>query len=120
MPMDRNDFLNAIIDDGIHEIEANYTRLDQQEKRNGGVAGFKACRGKSNQELLDLKDSADQDAKRATGEKYWYYRYFQLQVEWVLNVLSAGLRGQGQEPLTDFTMRGFLKAADILGIKEPT
>lgn len=120
MPMDRNELLNAIIDDGVYEIETSYTRLDQRMKRDGGVAGFEACRGKSDEDLLRLLATAKDGASAACREQaadYWWHRMYEAQVEWTLNVLSAAMHANGVEPLTGYSARGVIKAADILGVR---
>jgi hypothetical protein len=41
----------------------------------------------------------------------------EVQIEWVLNVLSSAFYAHGQKPLIPPTARGLAKAVDILGRK---
>lgn len=127
MPMNRNDLLNAICDDAITEIPLAYPRPDQNNKREGAIAAFEDCRGKSDEEIQALLVQAQVHIHARTQSKplhdrqtdiinYWYWRMYELQVEWVLNVLSAARAANGLVPLTAYTARGVLKAADILGV----
>lgn len=118
--MDRASFLNAIIDDGIEDIRLNYQRPDQALKKEGGIAGFSDCRGLSDEELLALYERAKKaraTAQEAQAADYWRYRMYELQIEWVLNVLSAAAYNQGLKMLVPPTVRGMAKAGDILGFK---
>lgn len=118
--MDRNALLNAIIDDGIEEIRHAYPRPDQTDKREGGIAGFSACRGLDDEGLLALMGRATarrEQAATARAVDYWRHRMFEAQVEWTLNVLSAAAYANGLPTLVTPTMRGLNKAADILGVK---
>lgn len=120
MPMNREDLLNAIIDDGITEVLLAYQRPDQKQKRDGAVAAFEACRMKSDKELLVLMENAREEAKQAMhgrAEDYWWHRMYELQVEWTLNVLSAAMYANDMTPIINPTQRGMNKAIDILGIK---
>ena len=120
--MTRLDFLNATIDDGITEIQQCYLRPDQSSKRSGGIAGLEACRGKYDAELLQLLNHRRNETQklllnRENPSDYWYARMYELQVEWVLNVLSAALYSNGIEPVITPTLRGWNKACDILSIR---
>jgi hypothetical protein len=117
--MDRNDLLNSVIDDGIEEVRHLYTRPDQKDKHDGAMEGFEACRGLSDSKLLALFKQAQANtlaARAAQAKDYWRVRYKELQVEWVLDVLSAAMLNDGQQPLITPTGRGMKKAADILGV----
>lgn len=116
--MDRASFLNAIIDDGIEDIRLNYQRPDQAMKKEGGIAGFSECRGLSDEDLLKLFERAKARriaAQNSQDHDYWRHRMYELQVEWVLNVLSAAAYNQGLKMLVPPTVRGMTKAGDILG-----
>lgn len=117
MPITRSEFLNTIIEDGIKEVMATYTRPDQKEKMDGSIAGFEACRDRSDEELLMLKGKAEETCRRAMLEKandYWWHRCFELQVEWTLNVLSAAMYVHDMDVLVPVTARGMAKAMNIL------
>jgi hypothetical protein len=123
MPMSHNDLLNAIIDDGLEEVRQTYTNLvyRQRLKRQGAIEGFESCRGKTEEELLQLLQRVKQDTIQAvqlTAPDYWRVRYIELQVEWVLMVLSAARYGQGLSPIPSIPVMGraLRKAADILGV----
>ena len=114
------DFLNAVIDDGIEECREAYMAPEDSLKREGAVRGFEDCRGKSPREILALRDEADSTVREkmlAKAPDYWSWRYRALQVEWVLNVLSAAEYAQGRKPYVNPTARGLGKAVDILGLR---
>jgi hypothetical protein len=117
------DFLARVIDEGIADARRSYGTDRDADKRAGAVAGFEACRGKTPPELAALAVSA----RRVAADTFrdgathglvtpeWYVRCFELEVEWVCNVVSAALTAG---PLLAHlpTARGVLKAAAILGI----
>lgn len=113
-------FLTRIVDDGIKACQENYKGGDtrQQQKREGATAGFESCRGKTVFELRQQLDIARKLSDLAFVDKqnYWYHRCFYAEVEWVCNVVSAALENQKQPGIVQVTARGFLKAAEILGV----
>ena len=114
-----NDFLNAVIDDGIEEVRIAYAGPGRELKRDGAIAGFEACRGKARGEIAAVLRAAAEDASAAREQRradYWFWRLRHAQVEWVLNVVNAADHAHGN-PL-DFapTARGMAKAVDILGV----
>lgn len=112
--------LNATIDGGIEGARRDYSRPDQANQLAGSVDGFEACREKSAPEIVALwlraGRSADQEMESKDVTTYWYWRCFQLEVEWTLNVLSAALRTPllGHLP----TARGVMRAAEIVGVAD--
>ncbi len=115
--MTYSDFLTRIVDDGITACCESYK--DDTQKREGAVAGFNACRGKTILELrqqLDSARDATRNAYRLSSANYWFLRCYELEVEWVCNVVSAALQNQGDEPIVTPTVRGYMKAAEILGV----
>ncbi len=115
--MDYETFLNRVIDDGIAAAKTDYAHDD--EKREGAVAGFEACRGKAPAKIIELLAGAARAAHEArrsferTG--YWRARCYELEIGWVANVVSAALVNEGKAPIVSVTARGMMKAADILG-----
>lgn len=119
MPMNRTELLDAIIDDGTTEVPMAYPRPDQRDKREGAIAGFAACRGLDDEDLKRLLAASREATGKAMASndvRYWWHRMYELQVEWVLNVLSAAMAANGSTPPTGYTARGMLKAADVLGV----
>jgi hypothetical protein len=114
------EFLNKIIDDGIEAAKKDYK--DKPHKLEGAVAGFEVCRGKTSVELLELLRGANVAITTAAVDhipltEYWTKRCYAAEIEWVCNCLSAALLNQGQEPLIPVTTRGFMKAAQVLGVQ---
>lgn len=108
-------FLDRIIDDGIKAAAADYA---EGPKLDGSIAGFEACRGKTPEQLMDLWSEAGratihEHMKPGDIDTYWYWNCYQLEVEWVLNCLSAAMG----RPLLGYlpTARGAIKAAEVLG-----
>lgn len=117
-------FLEKIIDDGIAAAKEDYEQRPEpgktktQEMLSGSVAGFEACRNKMPKQLVEIYNEASEYANAAFcehSEKYWWFNCYKLEVEWVINVVSAGL---GFELLSHLpTYRGVMKAANILGVQ---
>ena len=119
MSMTYAQLLERIITDGIAEVRKAYANPEEHHKRDGAIEGFEACRGKTPSELVDLWREAERDAYQAMDrdiKDYWKQRYKALQVEFVLNVISVGLK----QPLLAHlpTARGAIKYAAIVGVRE--
>lgn len=111
--------LDRIVTDGIAEVREAYAEPKNHHKRDGAIEGFEACRDKSPTELVALwLEAIDQcslaRAEKMNNEDYWKCRYKALQVEWVLNVISVGLK----KPLLAHlpTHHGAMKYAEIVGV----
>ena len=130
MSMTYEDFLTKVIDDGIAEARKSYAKPEQAHKLEGSIAGFQACRGKSPSAIRALLEKANEEAwvemdvavdegAKDDGpalERYWCLRCKALEIEWVANVVSAGLSTVNQPGIVPVTARGYMKAADILGV----
>lgn len=115
-----DDFVTRIIDDGIQAATDDYTRPNQQNKLRGSVAGFEICRGKNVEELRELlaaSATATHDACQRKSSDYWWYRCYEVEVEWVCNCTSALLHNQKLPTIVTPTVRGVMKAAEIVGVK---
>jgi hypothetical protein len=113
--MTHADFLTRIIDDGIAAATADYK---EGPKLRGAIKGFEACRGKTAKELVTVWSEASGKLRHYMGanqlDDYWFWNCYQLEVEWVLNCLSAA---SGESLLGHLpTTRGYLKAAEVLGV----
>lgn len=120
--MDYYEFLNRVIDEGIAAATADYTDPSDKQRLEGSVAGFNACRNLLPDQLVELWTTSGADANYhiSTVDKYWYYRCFQMEVEWVINVVSAMMVNEGQDALLSWlpTANGMMKAASIVGVAE--
>jgi len=108
-------FLKQTIDKGIEAAKEDYDNPEQKLYLQGAIAGFEACRDKSPVELLEIHQAASRRASEAyvkRSRRYWYYRCYQMEVEWVLNVLSAGTQTQLLPNLP--TVNGVRKAYEIM------
>lgn len=116
--MDYNEFLEKIINEGIEAAKRDYK---DELKKDGSVCGFEICRGKNPIQLKKELERATEEQQKAymnRDERYWWYRCFQAEVEWVCNVVSASLYNQGMPVIITPTARGMMQAAKILGVKE--
>lgn len=115
--------LDRVISDGIAEVSETYADPKEHHKRDGAIAGFEACRGKPPEELVALWSAAEDQARQimraehadsSSSDDYWKQRYAVLQIEFVLNVISAGL----EKPLLAHlpTARGAMRYAEIVGV----
>lgn len=121
--MDYYEFLNRVIDEGIAAATADYTEESDKERLEGSIAGFNACRNLLPEQLVETWQKANDDMNNAFHEQkenYWWFRCFQLEVEWVINVVSAMLVNEGQDTLLSWlpTANGAMKAASIIGVAE--
>jgi hypothetical protein len=128
--------IDRIIADGIAEVRDVYAAPKEHHKRDGAIEGFEACRGKTPPELFALWTAAEKecaqlrtvDTRELDVKAYWKCRYKVLQIEFVCNVVAAGLLANGQlyyldnvvalmRPLCGrlLTARGVLKYAEIVG-----
>lgn len=117
--MEYNYFLKRAINEGIGAAKADYPWKKNKDKREGSIAGFEACRDKQPLELLELYKEACEYANRAfveQAEDYWWFRCYQLEVEWICNVVSAVMVNEGKPPILSHlpTCRGVMQAASIL------
>jgi len=117
--------IERLITDGIAEVREAYADPTDHHKRDGAIEGFEACRGKTPAELVTLWQEAQREgddqlmrSERTDSDlkSYWRLRYKALQIEFVLNVLSVGLR----HPLLAHlpTARGAMKYAEIVGVSD--
>ena len=127
MSLSYDAFLTRIIDDGIAAAEKDYA-LDQN-KREGSVAGFEVCRGKTPEQLAAILRNASARTTEAAVtarenggwmENYWRIRCFEIEIEWVANVVSAMLQNEGKPVIVPPTCRGVMKVAEILEVKGQT
>jgi len=119
--MEYNDFLNRVINEGIEAATADYKEERQKSHLEGSISGFEACRNKSPLELFEVwKESQEYVQKsffdRDDPDKYWWFRCYQLEVEWVCNVVSVVLLNEGKPPILSWlpTCNGMSKAASII------
>jgi hypothetical protein len=115
------DALNCIIDDGIEAARHDYATPRHFLKREGAIDGFEACRNKSPAEIAALLAEANERAHQAMREddpRFWFWRCRALEIAWVANVLASILDAQGLPPIGTMTVRGRLKAAEIIGVAE--
>lgn len=113
-------FLTRVIDDGIAAAQKSYAT--DQPKLAGAIAAFESCRGKPPDALQAVLLYARGETARVVGgslSDYWRARVYEAEVEWVCNCVSAVLLGQGKPVLVPPTARGFLKAAQVLGVATP-
>lgn len=94
--------------------------IQYPEKLRGSVAGFEACRGQSLDGLRDVLEAAKtatRDAYAREADDYWWFRCYQLEVEWVCNVVSCVLMNEGLPTIVHPTARGMMTAAEIVGVR---
>lgn len=113
-------FLARIVEDGKAGARRDYRPGD---KLDGSLAGFDHCAGKTPEQLAAVLVDARADASeahRAEAANYWYWRCREAEIEWVCNVVSAMLMNEGLPTIIPPTARGVTKAAEILGVAEPS
>lgn len=123
--MNYRDFVLRICSDGEAEVKRAYT---DPNKIAGALDGFAEARQTVDADDLKgmlksaHKDTADAlEASRASRrdqallDRYWFMRMRELQIEWVANVVSASAYNRGLPTIVTPTLRGWEKAAEILG-----
>lgn len=121
--MNYTDFLNEVINIGIESARRDYKDETKPDQLEGSIAGFEACRGKEPVELLEVFRQGHEYANKAyfdRADNYWYFRCYQLEVEWVLNCVSCLLVNEGREPLLSHlpTCNAMMLVAKIVGVKQ--
>lgn len=119
-------FLDRVIAEGMDAARADYERrtsANAPDMLAGSLAGFRECKDLLPTQLQALLARANADAHEKLffrKKDYWYYRCRAAEVEWVCNVVSAALVNEGSMPLAGNlpTVRGYLKAATILGVAD--
>lgn len=109
-------FLDEVIKTGIEAAKVHYTKPDQQMQLDGSLAGFEACRNKTPTELKHLLIASAAKTRGAYTRQapdYWKLRCFELEVEWVCNVVSALLVTNCQPGIISITARAAIHAAEI-------
>lgn len=113
-------FISRVVDNGVSTAHKDYE--NNPEKREGAVAGFEACRGKTPGEikiLLDMSNVAIQQAYKEMNKKnlpegrYWRLWAYYTEIQWVANVVSAEQQAKGQEPMVPPTATGIMAAAKL-------
>ena len=114
------DFLHQVIEGGIKGAKRDY--LNEAHKLEGSLAGFEACRNKLPSVLREVLTNARQATQTSImlrvpegKNEYWKMRCYELEVEWVCNVVSVMLLNQGLESIVPPTARGAIRAHEILG-----
>jgi len=116
--MNHNQFLDRVINDGIQAAKRDY---GSGEKLQGSIAGFNTCRNRSIAELKEILEAshvATQDARLHQANNYWWYRCYEVEVEWVCNCFSVVLQNEGLSVIIPPTARAAMQVAQIVGVKE--
>lgn len=125
--MTLSELIDRIIDEGIEAARRDYDKPYQTAHLAGAVSGFESCRGKKPSELLVAltlakRQTQEMQLEYVTGKRdmdgYWFTRCYELEIEWVLNCVSAVLHNEGFQPLIPFTARAVINVAKIVGVKE--
>lgn len=119
--MNYQEFLTRIIDDGIAAAKQSYSDPRNKDKLAGSIAGFEACRSLTPPDLkllLESSNTATKDARENNRDRYWWFRCYAAEVEWVCNVVSCMLRNEGKPTIITPTARGMMKAAEIIGVSD--
>jgi len=100
--MDIQEFISKVIERGKVAAKRDYTDAKDKDRLDGSLAGFEACRGLDEEGVLDLFRTANKyknEAWRDQVDNYWYFVCYALEVEWVLNCISAKNKIEGKPPL---------------------
>ena len=122
--MELGPFINRVCAGGIAAARAQHARPHQADELRGSIEGFELCQGiEHTDHLLEALHQANARAIAAVTDEAADHRRWTCRVakiEWVCNVVSAGLTAHGQAPLGPLwpTASAMLAAANILGVKQ--
>ncbi len=111
-------FLERVIAAGLASIKTHGSITRHTPRLEGSRAGFEACRGKMPSELgmlLELARRTRESIRRNGADdaemyRYWWTRYYELQVEHVCNTVSARQWAMGLSTIIPPTERGLENA----------
>lgn len=106
--------LEKVVERGIKEVKYKYPPSD---KLNGAIAGFRSCLDldvHSLKLLLESSRLAKEAARAENDERYWWYCYYALQVEWTCNCISVLLVRRQEEPIIPPTNNAVINVSTIL------
>jgi hypothetical protein len=118
-----HDVLRISVTDGIQTAKDAYKDERSKDKLDGSIDGLTACVGATSiEELIDIYNNIStyvRNAKRDDYDNYFYFRFYQLRVEWILDIISAILVNEGMRSLSPAlpTIKGITKATTILNRK---
>ena len=125
MAMTYREFVARICADGEAEVTAAYT---DPNTRDGALSGFreagetidaddlKGLLASARQDTLDaMRQAQDGGDEPRLVARYWFNRLREQQLEWVANVVSASRYNMDLPVIVPPTLRGWDKAAEILG-----
>lgn len=113
------DFLSKIIDKGQEAARRDYKK---GQKLQGSLAGFEACRKLKPHALQELLNTCRISTIAEYGQhdddisKYFWYRCYESEVEWVCNCISVILMQMGKPVIVPPTARAALLIAEIMKI----
>jgi hypothetical protein len=120
------EFLHEVIERGIKGASADPIINKYPKRLEGSIEGFNACRNKTPEQLSALLTEANAktlNARLDTNDKdekdiedYWKQRYYAIQIEWVCNCVSAILMNERKPVIIQPTARGYMNAAEIIGV----
>jgi len=121
--MNYSAFLKEIIKQGIEKAKEDYPEVKSKDELNGSLAAFKACKSKEPEELKEVFNEVTGYTHKAYFQRAKEYKWFvayQLEVEWICNVVSARLVKEGKEALFNRmpTPNGVIKAEKIMSKKK--
>ena len=119
--MEYNSFLEKVINEGIKAAKADYR--NNKEKLEGAIDGFNACRKLDPKGLKDLLKSVSEyvsESRKKRADNYWYFRCYEAEMEWVINVVGSAMMLKGLPALIPnlATIRGISNAKKILKEEE--
>jgi len=112
--MTHEEFIQRLCDEGEESVRQNYPD-PTDHRRRGAMLGFKIVRAiKDPAEFpatLRHRAAVEADLKSGDQEQYWAYRWATLQVEFVWEILCAGMK------VFPETAEAELKKAGIVPVK---
>lgn len=118
--MEYEAFLESAITDAIADAKQIWAiSLPHQDKLSGALNGLESCRHKSPFELRDMIEACKSATSysRKIQDKVSWFKSYEAEVGWICNVISCWLIVNKQKPITTPTVRGHIKAQEIMKLE---
>ena len=112
--MTYSEFVEVVVRDAREAVVEDYSKPEDKHRLDGSLWGLEECVGKTPAQLVVLLDDAVRvslEKGRDEAEDYWFWRCREAEIEWVCDVLGAGVGFVIGRAVV--TARGILKAAEV-------
>lgn len=114
--MDYNTFLIKVLNNGIENSIKKYNDITDKLRLDGAISALKACEKRTPIQLKSLLESSRQNTRKAfkLRDNYWYYRSYELHVEWVCRHIAVAFPSSGLGRVVSSTEDAIVNVQSIL------